>query len=334
MADNPTGNTMTKDPNKTALGAYAGAFARNDLTAWADAAEAFFAADAAINVVHPFNAVAGASGYISQVLAPLAGALDQLRRVDFIAMGGSFENADWVGATGTYSGNFVAPWLGIQPTGTLTYLRFAEFHRMVDGRARESYVFLDIPALMIAAGQWPIKEPVALHRGYTGAIPGPATHDGLQWHQNDPARSAANLAFTEEMLLNLATEDELWRPYWHEDMSWYGPAAFGAFQGIEEFANFQTPFEGAFSEWISGLMPGSRTRHFCRAADGDYVCLGGWPSLNCVQTGRFLDQAPTGKRLYMRVCDFWRMDGDKLAENWVLVDIPHVLDQLGVRLFD
>jgi len=130
------------------------------------------------------------------------------------------------------------------------------------------------------------------------------------------------------MLLNLATEDELWRPYWHEDMTWYGPAAFGAFQGIEEFANFQTPFEQTFSEWISGIMPGSKTSHFLRAADGDYSCLGGWPSLNMVQVKPFLGQMPGKQRLYMRVCDFWRRDGDQLAENWVFVDMLHFLLQL------
>jgi len=30
----------------------------------------------------------------------------------------------------------------------------------------------------------------------------------------------------------------------------------------------------------------------------------------------------------MRVCDFWRRDGDLLAENWVFVDALHFLLQL------
>jgi hypothetical protein len=31
--------------------------------------------------------------------------------------------------------------------------------------------------------------------------------------------------------------------------------------------------------------------------------------------------------------DFWRRDGDRLAENWVFIDIPDLLRQLGVDLF-
>ncbi|MCP5075826.1 MAG: hypothetical protein GY947_21360, partial [Rhodobacteraceae bacterium] len=66
---------------------------------------------------------------------------------------------------------------------------------------------------------------------------------------------------------------------------------------------------------------------------GDYVCSGGWPSLNAVQTKPFLGQPATGKRLFMRVCDWWRRDKDLLMENWVFVDIPHVLLQMGFDVF-
>ena len=70
-----------------------------------------------------------------------------------------------------------------------------------------------------------------------------------------------------------------------------------------------------------------------RFADGDYIASGGWPSLNAVQIKPFLGQPAGGKRLFMRVCDWWRRDGDKLVENWVFVDILHVLLQLDVDLF-
>ncbi|MFT5364747.1 MAG: hypothetical protein ACI9VX_002384 [Dinoroseobacter sp.] len=55
--------------------------------------------------------------------------------------------------------------------------------------------------------------------------------------------------------------------------------------------------------------------------------------MNCVQTKPFLGQDPTGERLFMRVCDWWRREDDLLVENWVLVDIPHVLLQLGYDIF-
>ena len=36
----------------------------------------------------------------------------------------------------------------------------------------------------------------------------------------------------------------------------------------------------------------------------------------------------------MRVVDIYRRQGDKLAENWVLIDLPWWLKQQGVDVFD
>jgi hypothetical protein len=34
----------------------------------------------------------------------------------------------------------------------------------------------------------------------------------------------------------------------------------------------------------------------------------------------------------MRVMDFWRRDGDRFRENWVLIDIPELLLQMSFDL--
>ena len=323
---------MTLANNKSALRSYTDAL-RNPGAGIAKAVDNFFAPDADINVVHPFNNLQGSAQYQQQFLSGLQESFDLLCRNDYIAMAGEYESGEWVACSGNYSGNFNSSWLGIKPTGALAHFRFAEFHRMQQGVAVESYIFLDLPALMMAAGVWPITDIVARHQGYTGYIPGPVTQDGLLWQHSDSSLSQSTLKLTEDMLLNLATEDERWRPYWHEHMNWYGPAAFGAFYGKEEFAGFQMPFENSFSEWISGIMPNSKTSHFLRMADGNYSCLGGWPSLNLLQAKTFLGQPVQSQRLYMRVCDLWRRDGDLLAENWVIVDMPHFLLQMGYDVF-
>ena len=320
-------------PNKAALKAYGDAYRQPHTDAHVTAVHRFYAPEATINAVHPFNEIKGAAAYAEQFLVPLTRAFEDLSRSDYIAFGGAYGGADWVTCTGYYHGHFARPWLGIKPTGALAYLRFGEFHRMEDGQAVESYIFLDIPELMIAAGQWPISDSPGRDRGFTGYLPGPSAQDGLQWHENDPERGKSSYKMVTDMLHGLATEDEAWRPYWHKHMLWYGPAAFGSFVGVENFAGFQVPFENTFSEWIGGAVEGSLTHHFTRFGDGDYVCSGGWPSLNAVQAKAFLGQPSNGERLYMRVCDWWRRDGDLLLENWVFVDIPHVLLQMGHDLF-
>ena len=324
---------MNISATKIALKAYVESFPAGAAGNFGRTFGTFFADDATINVVHPFNTITGEAAYRERFLEPLSAAFDHLARTDYIAFGGEYEGGQWTTCTGYYSGHFVRPWLGIAPTGTIAHLRFGEFHRMEGVRAAESYIFLDIPELMIAAGQWPITDSPGRDRGFTGYLPGPATGDGLQWHDNDPTKGLSSYQLTTDMLRRLATKDEAWRPYWHKDMRWYGPAAFGSFVGLENFAAFQVPFEQTFSEWIGGAMPGSETRHFARFADGDYICSGGWPSLNAVQTKQFLGQAPSGKRLFMRVCDWWRREGDLLVENWVFVDVLDVLLQMGYDLF-
>ena len=319
--------------NKQIYKAYLDAFLHPDQKLVSAAVERFFAPDAKINVAHPFNDMTGGGAYQSKFLDTLTHSFEGLFRRDYLLMGGEFEGGDWVSSTGYYVGHFHRPWLGIQPTGALAYLRVGEFHRIENGKAVESYVFLDIPELMILAGQWPIEDSPGKDRGYTGLLFGPASYDGLMVDEQDPAESQKSYQIVTDMLAGLATQDEAWRPYWHDNMVWYGPAAFGSFLGIENFAGFQVTFENAFDDWAGGSSDRGRTKHFTRHGDGLYTCSGGWPSLSGTQIKPYLGQPATNEMLYMRVCDWWRREGDLLVENWVFVDIPHVLLQMGYDLF-
>ncbi|MEL6168637.1 MAG: hypothetical protein AAFR35_08090 [Pseudomonadota bacterium] len=300
---------------------------------FAPSVETFFAPDASVHAVHPFNHVGDGAGYHARVLAPLQTAFEGLYRRDDIVMAGAFEGANWVSATGYYAGRFAHDWIGLRATGHLAYLRFGEFHRLEAGQAVESYVFLDLPELMVSTGQWPIATGPGRTRGHTGMIHGPATRDGVRAGADDPAEGEESYRIVTEMLAGLATLDEEWRPYWHPNMMWYGPGAFGSFIGIEQFASFQVPFESQFDGWSGGSAGNGLTRHFTRYGEGPYTCSGGWPSLTGISVQPFLETGPTQARIFMRVCDWWRREGDLLVENWVFVDVPDVLRQMGRDLF-
>lgn len=291
--------------------------------------EDFIASDAKANAVHPINDMAGASGYHDELIAPLNRAFEGLYRRDEILMAGIYEGQTWVSSTGYFAGKFAAPLFGIQPTGKLAWLRVGEFHRMDNGQSVESYTFLDLPELVIAAVQWPLAIP----QGNPCFIPGPASRDGFQHHDNKAGDSARTLQIVQDMLQGLATKNEAWRPYWHENMKRYGPAAFGSFVGIEEFRSFQVPFEAAFEGWGSGLAPHTPTRHFTRHADGNYPCTGGCPSLPGTHVKPYPGFAPTGVTTEFRVCDWWRREGDLLVENRAFVEIPYAHLQWDYDLF-
>ena len=298
------------------------------------AARDLFAPDAAIHVVHPINTLTGPDAYADSFLAPLRSAFRDLHRRDDILMSGTFEGQHWVTTHGNYVGRFAQDWLGLTAPDRLDYLRYGEFFRFDGGRVVEAYIYLDLPQLMIATGQWPDGLPSpAITAGYTGLIPGPMTQDGLLLTDTDPGEGEHSYRIVTDMLAELATPDEAWRPYWHDRMMWYGPAAFGSFVGVDDFAAFQTPFENAFSLWSGGSKNNGVTRHFTRFGDGTYTASGGWPSLMAVRARAFLGQPSHGETLLMRVCDWWRREADLLRENWVMVDIPDVLLQMGIDLF-
>ena len=56
----------------------------------------------------------------------------------------------------------------------------------------------------------------------------------------------------------------------------------------------------------------------------------GWPNLTNTPAGGFLGLPPSDTPGDMRVVDVYRRDGDKLAENWVFIDLPHYLNMQGI----
>ena len=56
----------------------------------------------------------------------------------------------------------------------------------------------------------------------------------------------------------------------------------------------------------------------------------GWPNLTLTNHNGFMGLPPCQARVDMRVVDIYRREGDKLAENWVFIDMLHFLKMQGV----
>ena len=81
-----------------------------------------------------------------------------------------------------------------------------------------------------------------------------------------------------------------------------------------------------------GKFPSEIFAHFF--AEGNYVAVTGWPDMMQTLTGDgWLGIAAKGQKISLRSLDFWRLEAGKIRENWVLVDLLHVYDQLGVDVF-
>ena len=69
-------------------------------------------------------------------------------------------------------------------------------------------------------------------------------------------------------------------------------------------------------------------------ADGNYVATTGWPNMQMTISGDgWLGIAPSNQEITMRSLDFWRCENGLIRENWVLVDLLSIYDQISVDVF-
>ena len=294
-----------------------------------------FAADCEIHLASPFEDLDGPAELLERAYQPLIEAIPDLERRDFIVMAGHSPghwSGNWVGCGGHYMGVFEQPWLDIPPTKHLVSMRYHEFFRFVDGMIVEMQALWDIPAVMMQAHAWPLSPSLAPD---WPVIPAPASNDGIITAPRDGAKAQASVQLVMDMLKALRNSPqgveamELDR-YWHPGMMWYGPAGIGSMRRVSGFRNWhQTPFLKAMPDRFAFLEKG------VMFGDEDYVGFTAWPGGQSTLVGDgWLGIAPSGQKLTRRSLDFWRCEKGLVRENWVLVDLLHIYDQLGVDVFE
>ncbi len=278
---------------------------------------------------HPINHLDGAGEVVARFWQPLLRSFPDLRRETDVFLGGEFDAKQWVCGTGYFVGTFAYDWLDIPATGRVAHIRFGEFCAVRDGQIAENYLLLDLIDVMLQAG-YRVLPP---SNGDEAKVPAPRTGDGVLLDPQDDAASAQSLALVEGMMGSMRQYD-LNNPatlshtsFWRTDMCWYGPCGIGTARSMDDyFPVHQRPFLEAFPDRRGA-------GHKARLAEGGYIASTGWPSVRATHTGPWLGQPPTGGDITMRVMDFWRREGELLAENWVLIDIPDIFRQCGVDLF-
>ncbi|MEM7566018.1 MAG: ester cyclase [Pseudomonadota bacterium] len=294
------------------------------------------APDAVMRLAHPFETMPGEAFY-DRAYAPLLAAWPDLERRDTIVMAGETpEGADWVGCGGYYTGTFEAPWLDIPPTGHVVAMRFHEFYRFENGRVTEMQALWDIPEVMMQSdarnpGAWPLVPSL----GREWHVPGPAPQDGIVPGPHDEAASRASCEHIIAMLEHLKKHPSQGGPevmemerFWHPRMTWYGPSGIGTGRGIRGFRQWhQIPFLAGMPD--RGAYVDEIDYHFF--GDGPYAAVTGWPDMIQTLTGSgWLGLAPGGQRFEARSLDFWRIEDGLIRENWVLLDLLYIHDQLGI----
>ena len=289
--------------------------------------------DALWRAVHPFNIQSGPKGAADAFWRPFLKGFSSVQRREDIFFAGENTTGElgtvWTMSMGHLMGLFDAPWLGIPANRKLVMLRYAEFNQVANGQIVETAFFCDIPHVMTQSGLTPFPEQTAQHL----VQPGPRTHDGLLFKGQDSDESQKTLQLVEKMIFAIdaanrdpeaRTPQEELAENWTDDMAWWGPEGIGATFTIPRYIE---QHQGPFRRNIGNRVFNG---HLCRMAEGHYGGFFGWPNLTVTNAERFMGYPGNDIRADMRVVDIYRREGDKLAENWIFIDMLHFLKMQGV----
>lgn len=289
--------------------------------------------------MHPFHEQPDAQCAVQSFWTPFLTAFTSIQRREDVFLAGlndcDQQTTVWTCSMGHFLGLFDQPWLGIPPTRKMAFLRYAEFHRVENGKIAETALFCDILSVIHQAG----LSPLPPQTGGQFIQPGPRTHDGIMLKAHNASDGIQTLNLVNRMASDISKANKLMKsdegvgdftPHaelsrnWHEDMIWYGPAGIGSTYTIERYIEqHQKPFRRQLSDRVFH-------GHVARIAEGNYCGFFGWPNLSLTPTGDYLGLPATNVPAPMRVVDVYRRDGDKLAENWVFIDLLHFLNVQGL----
>ena len=307
--------------------------------------EEVYTGDAEFRVSHPFNEMATPKCMAGAYWKPLFAAFPDLERRDDVVIGGEYEGDHLVGCVGNLVGTFTRAWLGIPPTGKTVYLRYGEYHKFADDgteRLSQTTAILDIVDFLQQIG----FDPVPNTRGAMGRWLAPLGGQGVLTEDSDPKEGQATLQYVKDMQqalmdfkglteAELLSDDNPQIKFWHDKMMWYGPGGIGMCRGMKGFVrHHQMPFRMGFPTRTYGndlRAAGYGRGHYVKIGDGAFVGTGGWPSVVAVHGGAgWLGLESTGKTVQMRVMDFYHVHDGVIRENWVPIDVCHIMLQCGI----
>ena len=113
--------------------------------------------------------------------------------------------------------------------------------------------------------------------------------------------------------------------FFAQSFRWMGNYGCGTKANLKAFQDhWQKPFQAAFSDKV--------------CIDEARLYMGEWAAAfgrqEAIHSGPFMGVEATGKKVEIRYMDFWKVVDGKIEDNWVMVDFPHVLAQLGIDVFD
>ncbi|NDJ63124.1 MAG: ester cyclase [Chloroflexi bacterium] len=115
--------------------------------------------------------------------------------------------------------------------------------------------------------------------------------------------------------------------YLHDDFVWHGPQPINTLAGLETFiAAFWQPLKHSFPD----VQRQTQILFGGDFNDYEWVCATGYFSGTFAHA--WLGIPATGQPTHIRFGDFWRFEGGKIRECYMILDVPDVMRQAGYQL--
>tara|TARA_B110000091_G_C13818656_1_gene479371 strand:+ start:3194 stop:4225 length:1032 start_codon:yes stop_codon:yes gene_type:complete len=296
----------------------------------------YFDENSTINITSPFKELKGINQFNDAFWQPLLTSFPDLENQPYILVGDDYEEKSYVSCTGNFIGTFTEDWLEIPATKQPVWLRYTALFRLEKNKIIKAWYFFDIIDIIRQVGF-----NLFPNRGIELVPPAPMTRDGIIGGDINSIEGKTTLDLINNMLEGLSNYDgksldsmEQERFWDTKNMMWYGPSGIGTTRGLKGFQkNHQMLFLKAFP--TRGMLPKTQEDQFCQLGDGNYAFDFGFPLMYGTHLGNdWLGLSSTGKKITMRVLDFWRKEDGKLKENWVMIDMVDILNQLGIDVFE
>jgi predicted ester cyclase len=218
--------------------------------------------------------------------------------------------AIWFTASGTNTGSF----FGNPPTGKKTANNVMSFFRIADNKIAEQWLLPDLFSMNSQLGLIPGKEAseicddslVLAQKVVVGMNP-----DDIQ--RNKKLALLAN-----EQVWTLGNFNTLEEMFTGDFVQHFLPLGTST-KGLDDFRERTIAHREAFPDWteVVNLI----------VAEGDYVFI--QFTSTGINTGSFLGNPPTGKKIQINEMTIFRIVDDKIAEQWLLPDVLSLNQQLG-----
>ena len=147
--------------------------------------------------VHPFHEQHGSEAIVETFWRPFLSSWSHVQRRQDVFFAGTSEidNTDRVISMGHFMGLLDSSWLGFPANRKITFLRYAEFNCIQNGKLVRSSFFCDLIGVMHQLG----IHPLPLQTGASCIYPGPRTNDGILLDPQTPSESTNTLELVNQM---------------------------------------------------------------------------------------------------------------------------------------